>query len=77
MNIIKDSNSNIIKREWPNGVWIKYKYNDNGKEIYKEWSGGKWVKYYYDNYGNYTHLDYGDDGVFLHRKKILKKILDN
>jgi hypothetical protein len=50
--VIKDKNGNEIYRQWENGSWIKYTYNENGKELTCKYSDVYWHERTYDNNSN-------------------------
>ena len=46
--------------DFPNGVWTKHEYDENGNEIYTENSNGKWDKLKYDENGNVIYNEDSD-----------------
>ena len=60
--IINDKNGNRTYREFSNGTWSKYEYNENGNRTYYENFRGFWCKHEYDKNGTVIYYE-NSDGV--------------
>ncbi|MCK9272970.1 hypothetical protein M0P65_05475 [Candidatus Gracilibacteria bacterium] len=55
-----DNKGNYIKKEYPDGYWEKYEYNERKDLIKTENFDGFWIKYEYDENGNRIKRNYSD-----------------
>ena len=66
---IRDTNGNLIYREFSNGVWGKYERNSQGKLIYYEDSKRYWEKHEWDSQGNRIYCETSNGIIIDNRPK--------
>lgn len=57
---IRDSNGNLIYREYSDGFWIKQEFDSSGNKLYYEDSDGFWYKQEFDSSGNLIYRESSD-----------------
>ena len=63
-----DNNNNLIKKDYPLGVWWQWKYDKNNNVIERTTSNGYWVKYTYDENNRLIKKEYVDGYVWKSNK---------
>lgn len=67
----------ITSREYPNGAWEKWQYDDLGNQTYYESSWGDFDRREYDNVGNAVYIENNADGVALDKRNKSKYYGEN
>jgi len=64
---IRDVKGNLIYKEWEDGYWARWEYDERGNKIYVENSEGFWVKWEYDSNGKEIYFE-NSDGFWVKRE---------